>query len=82
MCYLFFESFVLNINKNKFCQAKSCELKTRDLNQLLFYAVFLLLYIRQTNFNYIASIAQLGERQTEDLKVAGSIPARSITFLL
>jgi hypothetical protein len=26
----------------------------------------------------IASIAQLGERKTEDLKVAGSIPARSI----
>jgi hypothetical protein len=39
-----------------------------------------LLYIIQTNFNYIASIAQLGERQTEDLKVAGSIPARSIIF--
>jgi hypothetical protein len=32
----------------------------------------------------IASIAQLGERKTEDLKVAGSIPARSILlpFLL
>jgi len=27
-----------------------------------------------------ASIAQLGERQTEDLKVLGSIPSRSITL--
>jgi hypothetical protein len=27
-----------------------------------------------------ASIAQLGERQTEDLKVLGSIPSRSITI--
>ena len=28
-----------------------------------------------------ASIAQLGERQTEDLKVPGSIPGRGIPFL-
>ena len=28
----------------------------------------------------IAGIAQLGERQTEDLKVAGSIPAAGIRF--
>ena len=28
-----------------------------------------------------ASIAQLGERQTEDLKVLGSIPSRSISIL-
>ena len=29
-----------------------------------------------------ASIAQLGERQTEDLKVPGSIPGRGIFYLL
>jgi hypothetical protein len=28
----------------------------------------------------IAAIAQLGERETEDLEVAGSIPARGILF--
>ena len=30
----------------------------------------------------IAGIAQLGERQTEDLKVPGSIPGHGISFLL
>ena len=30
----------------------------------------------------IAAIAQLGERQTEDLKVPGSIPGRGRSFLL
>ena len=30
----------------------------------------------------IAAIAQLGERQTEDLKVPGSIPGRGSSFLL
>ena len=30
----------------------------------------------------IAAIAQLGERQTEDLKVSGSIPDRGINFCL
>ena len=29
-----------------------------------------------------AAIAQLGERQTEDLKVPGSIPGRGSSFLL
>ena len=30
----------------------------------------------------IAAIAQLGERQTEDLKVPGSIPGHGILFVL
>ena len=30
----------------------------------------------------LAAIAQLGERQTEDLKVPGSIPGRGILFYL
>jgi hypothetical protein len=29
---------------------------------------------------HVAAIAQLGERQTEDLKVTGSIPVRGISF--
>ncbi len=29
---------------------------------------------------FIASIAQLGERKTEDLKVTGSIPVRGTSF--
>jgi hypothetical protein len=35
------------------------------------------------NFSSIhqASIAQLGERKTEDLKVTGSIPVRSMFFI-
>jgi hypothetical protein len=33
-----------------------------------------------TSTQIYAAIAQLGERQTEDLKVAGSIPARGILF--
>jgi hypothetical protein len=32
--------------------------------------------------HYTAEIAQLGERQTEDLKVTGSIPVFGIFFLL
>ena len=32
-------------------------------------------------FTIIAAIAQLGERQTEDLKVPGSIPGRGIQSL-
>ena len=32
------------------------------------------------NFPHIAAIAQLGERQTEDLKVPGSIPGLGIYF--
>jgi hypothetical protein len=31
-------------------------------------------------FHSTAAIAQLGERQTEDLKVTGSIPVRGISF--
>ena len=31
-------------------------------------------------FCQVASIAQLGERQTEDLKVVGSIPTRGMIF--
>jgi hypothetical protein len=31
-------------------------------------------------FHNSASIAQLGERKTEDLKVTGSIPVRGISF--
>ena len=30
---------------------------------------------------YMALIAQLGERKTEDLKVPGSIPGRSIFYI-
>ena len=33
-------------------------------------------------FLNVAEIAQLGERQTEDLKVPGSIPGFGISFLL
>ena len=30
----------------------------------------------------VAAIAQLGERETEDLKVTGSIPVRGISFFM
>ena len=30
--------------------------------------------------NYVAAVAQLGERETEDLKVTGSIPVRGTLF--
>ena len=35
---------------------------------------------RQGIVAIVAAIAQLGERQTEDLKVPGSIPGRGIYF--
>ena len=41
------------------------------------------IYYIKFNFNFLhitAAIAQLGERQTEDLKVRGSFPGRA-TFL-
>ena len=37
--------------------------------------------ISSIEYCIIAMIAQLGERQTEDLKVAGSIPAYGIMLL-
>ena len=37
---------------------------------------------RRPGHECIAAIAQLGERQTEDLKVAGSIPAHGNIFSL
>ena len=33
-----------------------------------------------SSYVFLAAIAQLGERQTEDLKVPGSIPGRGIYF--
>ena len=30
---------------------------------------------------YVAAVAQLGERETEDLKVTGSIPVRGTLFI-
>ena len=38
--------------------------------------------IQKIFFTSIAAIAQLGERQTEDLKVPGSIPGPGIYFKL
>ena len=35
---------------------------------------------RVTPRSFLSRIAQMGERQTEDLKVAGSIPASSTSF--
>ena len=40
-----------------------------------------LLYDQKNNQSCMAAIAQLGERQTEDLKVPGSIPGLGITHL-
>jgi hypothetical protein len=37
-------------------------------------------YRNLSQFSQHAVIAQLGERQTEDLKVPGSIPGRGIIF--
>ena len=47
--------------------------KTIKQNFILFYLIFIF---------FQAAIAQLGERQTEDLKVPGSIPGRGSSFLL
>ncbi len=38
------------------------------------------LTMKKNLFKLIAGIAQLGERQTEDLKVPGSIPGHGIRF--
>ena len=44
------------------------------------YAKVLLYNYENNSFEIAAAIAQLGERQTEDLKVPGSIPGLGIFF--
>ena len=46
-----------------------------------FCVLFVCFEIVVMMYVFDASIAQLGERQTEDLKVLGSIPSRSILLL-
>ena len=46
------------------------------------YAKVLLYNYEKNSFEIAAAIAQLGERQTEDLKVPGSIPGLGMSSML
>ena len=46
------------------------------------FAVIKILVYKFVTTHIQAVIAQLGERQTEDLKVPGSIPGRGIIYIL